>query len=201
MYPIYRVQIHFKSLASFANIIPHLLVDENIWVVEGLYCKRQIECLASSEILTPPPTARRVCVLCTPPPLWCGGRTHSLGGEGVGVNSSEDARHCSVLYIWKYFVIWVMWELQRFFYRNSWHKVYEELKSQNRERRKYFFLEILYIIQHIHSALGVNMYFCWNCYFLVLLLLNCTHIFNCITLKYIVTSKETYLIGLANILI
>jgi hypothetical protein len=32
------------------------------------------------------------------------GRTHSLGGEGVGVNSSEDARHCSVLYICKYFV-------------------------------------------------------------------------------------------------
>ncbi len=30
------------------------------------------------------------------------GRTHSLGGEGV--NSSEDARRCSVLYICKYFV-------------------------------------------------------------------------------------------------
>ncbi len=41
---------------------------------------------------------------CVPPRLWCGGRTHSLGGEGVGVNSSEDARHCSVLYICKYFV-------------------------------------------------------------------------------------------------
>jgi hypothetical protein len=35
------------------------------------------------------------------PPLWCGGRTHSLGGEGVWVNSSEDARHCSVLYMVK----------------------------------------------------------------------------------------------------
>jgi hypothetical protein len=33
-------------------------------------------------------------------------RTHWLGGDerGWGVNSSEDARHCSVLYICKYFV-------------------------------------------------------------------------------------------------
>ncbi len=43
----------------------------------------------------PPPTPR----------LWCGGRTHSLGGEGWGVNSSEDAKHCSVLYICKNFVV------------------------------------------------------------------------------------------------
>jgi hypothetical protein len=49
--------------------------------VEGLYCKRPIQCLASSEILTTHPlTARRVCT----PRLWCGGRTHSLGREGVG---------------------------------------------------------------------------------------------------------------------
>ncbi len=49
--------------------------------VEGLYCKRPIQCLASSEILTPHPlTARRVG---NPPPL-VRGRTHSLGGEGVG---------------------------------------------------------------------------------------------------------------------
>ncbi len=39
------------------------------------------------------------------PRVWCGGRTHSLGGEGWGVNSSEDAKHCSVLYISKYFVV------------------------------------------------------------------------------------------------
>ncbi len=39
------------------------------------------------------------------PRLWCGGRTHSLGGEGGwGVNILEDARHSSVLYICKYFV-------------------------------------------------------------------------------------------------
>ncbi len=66
--------------------------------VEGLYCKRPIQCLASSELLTPYPlTARRVC---TP-----GGEDILAGWRGVGgVNSSEDARHCSVLYIWKYFV-------------------------------------------------------------------------------------------------
>ncbi len=68
--------------------------------VERLYCKRPILCLASSKILTPHPrTTRRVCTPC----LWGGRRTHSLGGEGVGVNILEDARHSSVLYICKYF--------------------------------------------------------------------------------------------------
>jgi hypothetical protein len=43
------------------------------------YCKRPIQCLESSEILTPHPLTarRRMC-------LWFGGRTYSLGGEGVG---------------------------------------------------------------------------------------------------------------------
>ncbi len=31
--------------------------------------------------------------------------THSLGGERWGVNILEDARHCSALYIRKYFVV------------------------------------------------------------------------------------------------
>ncbi len=81
-------------------------------IVEGLYCKRSIQCLASSEILTPHPlTARRVCTVYPPAfddsptrrvrestPLLGetlrralsrgvvkgGGRTHSPGGEGVG---------------------------------------------------------------------------------------------------------------------
>jgi hypothetical protein len=49
--------------------------------VEGLYCKRPIQCLASSKILTPHSlTARRVC---TPLPL-VRGEDHSLGGEGMG---------------------------------------------------------------------------------------------------------------------
>jgi hypothetical protein len=43
---------------------------------------------------------------CVPPRLWCGGTTHSLGGEGIGVNILEDARHCSVLYIRKCFVLY-----------------------------------------------------------------------------------------------
>jgi hypothetical protein len=82
-----------------------------VYDVERLYCKRPILCRASSKILTPHPlTARRVC---TPPRLWCGGRTHSLGekgeggqggrthspgGEGKGGQYLEDARHSSVLY-------------------------------------------------------------------------------------------------------
>ncbi len=52
--------------------------------------------------MTTPLTARRECPI---PRLWCAGRTHSLGGEGLGVNSSEDARHCSILYICKYILV------------------------------------------------------------------------------------------------
>jgi hypothetical protein len=63
--------------------------------------------MASSEIVTPHPlTARRVCI-----PLAFGtgvGHTRrverGVGGGGSIVRSSEDARHCSVLYICKYFV-------------------------------------------------------------------------------------------------
>jgi hypothetical protein len=66
--------------------------------VEGLYCKRPIQCLASSEQLTPHPlTARRVCT--TPPLVRRGGHTRWV--ERGGVNSSEDARHCNVLFICK----------------------------------------------------------------------------------------------------
>ncbi len=55
--------------------------------VEGLYCKRPIQCLASSEVLTPP----------SPHRPW-GGHTR-LVEKWWGVNSSEDAGHCSVLYL------------------------------------------------------------------------------------------------------
>ncbi len=103
-----------SKMFTYTTTLIYLAVDGNLpkvialWFgivknVEGLYCKRPIQCLASSELLTPHPLTRRVC---TPPPrLWYGGRTHSLGGEGVGVNSLEDARHCSVLYICNYFVV------------------------------------------------------------------------------------------------
>jgi hypothetical protein len=41
-----------------------------------------------------------------PPRLWCGGRTHSLGGEGVGVQyfGRCQTQICTLLYICKYFV-------------------------------------------------------------------------------------------------
>jgi hypothetical protein len=70
--------------------------------VERLYCKRRILCLASSKILNPLPPHRLAIVYRR---LWCGVRTHSLGGKGYGVNILEDARYCSVLYIRKYFVM------------------------------------------------------------------------------------------------
>jgi hypothetical protein len=48
--------------------------------------------------IDPPPPHRPASV--SPPPALVRRRTHSLGGDGWGrgVNSSEDARHCSVLY-------------------------------------------------------------------------------------------------------
>ncbi len=46
-----------------------------------------------------PPPPHRTASVCVPPRLLCEGRTHSLGGEGVGVNILEEARHFSVLYI------------------------------------------------------------------------------------------------------
>jgi hypothetical protein len=64
----------------------------------GIYCKRPIQCLSSSKILTHPTPHRPACV--------CGGRTNSQGGKGVeGQYFGEDARHCSELYIRKYFVV------------------------------------------------------------------------------------------------
>jgi hypothetical protein len=58
--------------------------DGCLGTVEGLYCKRPIQCLASSEILTPHPL--------TPWRVWA--------ERGWGINSSEDARHCSALSFW-----------------------------------------------------------------------------------------------------
>ncbi len=64
-------------------------------IVEGLYCKRPIQCLASSEILTPTPSPPGQCVS----PAFGEGGGHTRWVErGWGINSSEDARHCSVLY-------------------------------------------------------------------------------------------------------
>jgi len=77
-----------------------------MWVpaVERLYCKKPIQCLASSEILTPHgPTPHRQASVYLPAFGAGGGHTRWVE-RGWGVNSSEDARHCSVLYICKYFV-------------------------------------------------------------------------------------------------
>jgi hypothetical protein len=78
-----------------------------VCIVEGLYCKRPIKCQASYEILTPSPPGE--CV--PPPPSAFGARGgHTRWAEsGWGVNSSEDARHCSVLYICMYFVVCIVY--------------------------------------------------------------------------------------------
>ncbi len=72
--------------------------------MEGLHFKRPIQCLASSKILTPPtPSPPGECVPLYPPPLVRGGEEDTLAGwRGEwGATSSEDARHCSILYICK----------------------------------------------------------------------------------------------------
>ncbi len=65
----------------FLSLLPIQFVLYCMYCAEGLYCKRPIQCLASSEILTPTPSPPGECV---PPCLWCGGSKHTLGGEGVG---------------------------------------------------------------------------------------------------------------------
>ncbi len=66
--------------------------------VEGLYCKRPIQCLASSEILTLHPlTARQVCVY--PPPLVRGGNTLA-GWRGGGVSIVRKTPDTALYYIY-----------------------------------------------------------------------------------------------------
>ncbi len=57
----------------------HVWIRKSVYL-ERLYCKRPIQCLAASKILTP----HRPASVCVPPRLLCGGRTHSLVGEGGG---------------------------------------------------------------------------------------------------------------------
>jgi hypothetical protein len=53
--------------------------------------------------IDPPPPHRPASVY--PPPAFGAGGGHTRWLErGRGVNSSEDARHCSLLYVSKYFV-------------------------------------------------------------------------------------------------
>jgi hypothetical protein len=94
--------IETKRITSKASPLLSLIHDFYLNSVEGLYCKRPIQCLASSEILTPHPSPPGECVS---PRLDAGGGHTCWVERGWGVNSSEDARHCSVLYICKYFVL------------------------------------------------------------------------------------------------
>ncbi len=71
-----------QKLKNFLNFFLH--IEKAPKTVEGLYCKRPTQCLASSEILTPHPlTARRMC---SPPPLVRGEDTlpRWRGGGGFG---------------------------------------------------------------------------------------------------------------------
>jgi hypothetical protein len=51
-----------------------------------------------------PPPPHRPASVCVPPAFGAGGKHTRWVERGWGVNSSEDARHCTVLYICKYFV-------------------------------------------------------------------------------------------------
>ncbi len=84
-------------------ILYTVLQELSLLHVEGLYCKRPIQFLASSELLTPPSPHRPASVY--PPAFGAGGGHTRWVERGWGVNKSEDARHCSVFYICKYFVL------------------------------------------------------------------------------------------------
>ncbi len=68
-----------------------LSIVSNPW--RDYYCKRPILCLASSKILTPHPPLR--------PAFVAGGGQTRRVERGVGANILEDARHSSVLYLYR----------------------------------------------------------------------------------------------------
>jgi hypothetical protein len=59
--------------------------------------------------IDPPPTPSPPGECVPPPPLriWCGRRTHSLGGEGVGVQKfgRRQTLLCTLYTVYKYFVV------------------------------------------------------------------------------------------------
>jgi hypothetical protein len=71
----------YTHFTLFSSSVTGLSFDHlsNTPSVEGLYCKRPIQCLASSEILTPPPPPHRPASV-----YGADGRIHSLSEEGVG---------------------------------------------------------------------------------------------------------------------
>ncbi len=81
---------------GFRLLLPNCCNGRWVETVQGLYCKRPIQYLASSEILTPHPlTARRVC---TPPspPLVRVEDTLARGRGGGGVRKTPDTALYSI---------------------------------------------------------------------------------------------------------
>jgi hypothetical protein len=80
-------------------------------------------------IAPPPPPPRPASVY---PPAFGAGEGHTRWAErGWGVNILEDARHSSVLYICKYFVIHILPEVTSYLYFPfCGTKVYVELSNQ-----------------------------------------------------------------------
>jgi hypothetical protein len=86
-----------------------------VCIVERLYCKRPTTPPPMSGVyqnIDPQPPPRPASVYPPPPPrlcrLWCGGGHTHWVERGWGVYIMEDARHCSVLYIRKYFVVYII---------------------------------------------------------------------------------------------
>jgi hypothetical protein len=95
-----------ESLTFAQEMALQKIVNQTLSSVERLYSKRPILCLASSKILTPPPSSPPGECVPPPPPAFGAGGGHTRWVErGWGVNILKDARHCSVLYIRKYFVL------------------------------------------------------------------------------------------------
>ncbi len=114
--------------------------------VEGLYCKRTIQCLASSELLTLPPphplTARRVC---TTPPLVRGKDTlaRGRGGGGSIVRKTPDtALYSYVLCAWR---AWANPHTVQIHFIP--HKISSSKLTKQLFDDKNSFLQILYFLQ------------------------------------------------------
>ncbi len=80
------------------DIFPHTI--KIFTTVEGLYCKRPIQCLASSEILRniDLPSPHRSASVWVPPRLWCGQGVDTLAGRRGGGGSIVRKTPDTVLY-------------------------------------------------------------------------------------------------------
>ncbi len=84
------------------DVLNHTLFTTVIWVVgvEGLYCKRPTQCLASSEILTPQPSPPGECVP-LPPAFGAGGVLCGVWGRNgiVYVRNKEQVLEVYFVYL------------------------------------------------------------------------------------------------------